>query len=118
MVCSHCPIPRPIQTPIKKWVLQNCVEVFILLRDNNVIEYCDNLSVSVSTSVSVSGSVNAPSVHRESNRMFTLGSDKDQRKHFTFAFAFSQCKSALTVILMNRVFQECCVPSTNKIAFK
>ena len=44
--------------------------------------------------------------------MFTLGSDKDQRKQFTFAFAFAQCKSALTVILVSRMSQECCVPST------
>ena len=35
----------------KKWVVQNCVEVFTLHRDNNTIEYCCNLSVSVSVSV-------------------------------------------------------------------
>ena len=44
----------------KKWVVQNCVEVFTLYRDNNPIEYCCNSLVSVSVSVSVSGSVNAP----------------------------------------------------------
>ena len=45
----------------KKWVVQNCVEVFTLRdRDNNAIEYCCNSSVSVPVSVSVSGGVNAP----------------------------------------------------------
>ena len=40
----------------KKWVIKNCVEVLTLHRHNNAIEYCYNLSVSVS------GSVNAPLV--------------------------------------------------------
>ena len=60
MVCSHCPTPRPIQIPIKKWVIKHYVEVFTLHRHNSAIEYCYNLSVLVSVSVSVSGSVNAP----------------------------------------------------------
>ena len=42
----------------KKWVIKNCVEVFTLHSHNHAIEYCYNLSVLVS--VSVSGSVNAP----------------------------------------------------------
>ena len=44
----------------KKWVIKYCVEVFTLHRHNYAIEYCHNLSGSVSVSVSVSGSVNAP----------------------------------------------------------
>ena len=44
----------------KKWVVKNCVGVFTLHLHNNAIEYCYNLSGSVSVSVSVSGSVNAP----------------------------------------------------------
>ena len=60
MVCSHCPTLRPIQTPIKKWVVKNCVAVFTLHLHNNAIEYCWNLSVSMFVSMSVSGSVNAP----------------------------------------------------------
>ena len=44
----------------EKWVVKNCVQVFTLHRHNNAIEYCYNLSGSVSVSVSVSGSVNAP----------------------------------------------------------
>ena len=35
MVFSHCPTPRPIKRPIKKWVVQNCVEVFIVHRNKN-----------------------------------------------------------------------------------
>ena len=31
-------------------------------------------------------------VHRKSNLLFTLSSDKDQRKKIAFAFAFSQSK--------------------------
>ena len=44
----------------KKWVIKNYVEVFTLQRHNNAIEYCYNLLVFLSVSVSVSGSVNAP----------------------------------------------------------
>ena len=33
IVCLHCPTPSPTQRLIKKWVVQNCVEVFILHRD-------------------------------------------------------------------------------------
>ena len=38
----------------KKWVVQNCVEVYTLLRDTDAIEYCSHSSVYVSVSVSVS----------------------------------------------------------------
>ena len=31
-------------------------------------------------------------IHRESNLMFSLSRDKDQRKKFAFVLAFAQCK--------------------------
>ena len=37
----------------KKWVVQNMTEVFTLHLDSNAIEYCYNLSDSVSGSVSL-----------------------------------------------------------------
>ena len=36
-------------------------------------------------------------VHRESNLMFTLSSNKDQRKKFVFPFTFAECKWTLSV---------------------
>ena len=41
-------------------------------------------------------------VHRESNLMFTLSNDKDQRKKFAFVFAFTQCKWTLTDVTVRR----------------
>ena len=41
-------------------------------------------------------------VHRESNLMFTLSSDKDQRKKFAHAFAFAQCERTLNLMVVGR----------------
>ena len=62
MVSLHWQTPR--QRPRKKWLVQNCMEVFILLRDKDQCKFplgsVHILLVSVSVSVLVSDSVNEP----------------------------------------------------------
>ena len=94
MECSHW--ATPTQTPIKNgfnYNMQNCSHwptqtlTQMQMGDKPILSVSVSVSVSLSVSVSVSASVNTPlerkgkghrfqMVHRESNLMFILSSDK------------------------------------------